>query len=226
MYLLNLKLTDTAETFKRKTLAQFVNHFQKLYNRHRDDFLLKTKYIILTQIELSPEYQSLLSYDDYSLRGQLGIVNPEHLLKQVFAVWSDEIVVEVQGFNSYNKSVLGSIIIKAIYADFSKVLQSGAAEYISKNKKGEETWIPWLRWLLLYGTQVVVTTHFYRTIPKFKTRTGLGWMHPIEHSFIGTGWHVPAEYSGTIGNNWITRAINNALPEIQNLFIELIMDKI
>jgi hypothetical protein len=33
----------------------------------------------------------------------------------------------------------------------------------------------------------------------------------------GSVWRVPPEFAGNIKNNWITRAIDSAGPEIENL---------
>ena len=31
-------------------------------------------------------------------------------------------------------------------------------------------------------------------------------------------WKVPSTYAGTIGNNWITRAIDEAIGDLESLF--------
>jgi hypothetical protein len=104
--------------------------------------------------------------------------------------------------------IIGDIIITAIPADYSDVLGSSAATY--KTEKGDT--IPWLQWLLLQGDSIVIATHkavFDPDKAKF-SRTGEDIMLPDS-----VGWRVPPEFSGTADNNFVTRAVLSALPELR-----------
>ena len=73
--------------------------------------------------------------------------------------------------------------------------------------------LPWLKWLLLDGSAILVPNHSVVFGPNPKSRTGNAIMRLDKNR----GWSVPSQYQGTESNNWITRALDNAAPEIEKL---------
>ena len=61
--------------------------------------------------------------------------------------------------------------------------------------------IPWLDWLLRQGDKIIFGDFGFEG-RRGEGRSGKGIMLPR-----GTGWRVPPEFSGTLDNNWLTRAI-------------------
>jgi hypothetical protein len=37
---------------------------------------------------------------------------------------------------------------------------------------------------------------------------------------MGNSWRVPPEFAGNVNNNWITRGINSAVPEIDQYLMK------
>ena len=72
-----------------------------------------------------------------------------------------------------------------------------------------------MKWLLTLGDAVIVRDYEVKAgFPK-SSRTGDKIM------VKGSGWRVPPEHAGSEGNNFITRAIDEALPEIEKQMMHL-----
>lgn len=74
--------------------------------------------------------------------------------------------------------------------------------------------LPWLDWLLTYGDSIIVA-NFGVKYSAGKGRTGGGYMLPHYRPF-----QVNSAFSGTVDNNFITRAIMSKLPDIENDLIK------
>lgn len=74
--------------------------------------------------------------------------------------------------------------------------------------------LPWLDWLLTYGDSIIIA-NFGVKYSTGKGRTGGGYMISPARPF-----QVNSAFSGTVDNNFITRAIINKLPDIENDLIK------
>lgn len=160
--------------------------------------------ILYNAITSRPEYFSLISGN---LRLELGIPDAESKVASLINTWISNIEYE------YSKPIIsGNKIISVFSAnfvktDFSDVINSSEAYVIESNYN-----LPWLKWLLLDGSATIVPRHDVVFGPNPNSRTGGAVMRPSD-----AGWKVPAEYAGTISDNWITRAIGDASSDIQQL---------
>lgn len=75
--------------------------------------------------------------------------------------------------------------------------------------------IPWLEWLLTKGTEIVVDDYHVKYVEGIG-RSGLAEMRD------GEFFRVDPQHSGKIGNNFITRAIEGAKPEISRILSDSI----
>ncbi len=148
-------------------------------------------------VESSPEYQSLLSGE---LRNQFGIEDSDVRLNTIMKIWLENVRTE------YNKSN-GRLAISICASDFGDVLGIGAATLTTDNG----TDLHWLEWLLTEGDKTIVRD-FHIVYEPENSRTD---------SYImvkGGAWGVPPEFSGTIGDNFVTRALDSIRQsEITNL---------
>lgn len=90
------------------------------------------------------------------------------------------------------------------------------ASYTSINAAGEASEVPWLKWLLTRGTQVVVKGYNV----KYGDYRRLGHSRTKQAIMIKTysdPFRVDPEFAGTEDDNFITRAILAATPEIQDI---------
>jgi hypothetical protein len=159
--------------------------------------------IVAQSIYNRPEYQSLVGG---TLRLELGIPDANAKIAELIQIWINNIEFV------YNPPVISASKIKSnfavnmIKADFSDALGTDAA-YVRDNIRGYS--LPWLEWLLLDGSKAIVPGYDVVLGPSLRSRTGLALMR-----ISNSDWRVPSEFAGTIGDNWITRAIDDASGDI------------
>ena len=68
--------------------------------------------------------------------------------------------------------------------------------------------LPWLSWLLLEGDQILIANYGV----KYKAGTGRSGRATMQKN--ATPFRVDPEYSGTIDNNFITKALQKFSPQI------------
>jgi len=154
---------------------------------------------IRESITNQPEYQSLLSG---KLKYDFGIPNPDSKLAKLIDVWADNIKTEYQKPRIVGSKIIGSFSANMIRVDFSDVRYTDYAVVVDRYRGYT---LPWLEWLLLEGNKIIVPKHKVVFGKNRASRTGWALMRPST-----TSWRVPSEFSGTINNNWITRAIEDA----------------
>jgi hypothetical protein len=163
--------------------------------------------IIKQSIEDQPEYDSLVNGQ---LRLELGIPDASQRIEELISAWINNTIVEYKPPQIFNSKIKSSFTIKMIKTDFSDVLNSSLAN-IERNISGAS--VPWLQWLLLDGTALLVDNYEVYIGPNSRSRTGAAIMKASE----GEGWSMPSQYAGTIADNWITRALDASKPNIQQL---------
>ena len=93
--------------------------------------------------------------------------------------------------------------------DFSDVL---GTDYASVYDTVRGYSLPWLQWLVFYGNIPIIDDYQVVMVNTRASRTGRAIMRKS-----GGSWRVPSEFSGTMADNWITRAIESKSAEINSL---------
>lgn len=104
----------------------------------------------------------------------------------------------------------GGVQILMQPSDYSNLFTRSFAE--QKIRDGS---LPWLQWLLTYGDAIIITG-FGVEFGNFKgkaSRTGKAVMSDE----LGP-YKVNSAFSGTVNDNFITRAVERTLPELINIF--------
>jgi len=113
-------------------------------------------------------------------------------------------------FSATPNGIAGRVALSGIPWDHEDILNMEEAIQINTEAdEGEDDRLEYLRWLLEYGAQIVVTGHYVWTgagLELTNSRTGYAVMKKG-----GTGFAIPAEHQGVFGDNFITRAVNEAL---------------
>lgn len=120
-----------------------------------------------------------------------------------------------RGTNQY----IGSI---SIYVELNEAVYSYITNIREANittEKGEN--IPWLKWVIIDGDTIIIKN--YDVMQNIGLgRSGGGIM--VKSSNVS--YRIPTEYSGTLEDNWITRAIEDAETSlnkiIENIFKDLL----
>ena len=96
-------------------------------------------------------------------------------------------------------------------------IRTGLTESVFTNAeyKSGQYEIPWLTWLLKKGTQVVVMNHSVDYTNSPRSRSGKALM--VEDGGV---FRVDPKYSGTPGDNVITRAISGEVKAIRNIMVQ------
>jgi hypothetical protein len=166
-------------------------------------------------IRISPEYTSIQSGElqkHFGLGTNLSISSNAITIKDVVDTRSvlEDIVTQIEsGVDIEFTQVGGEIGVVSIHllTDIESLLSITGSSYVSPSS-GEQ--IAWLQWLLFSGTEDVVTDYHILLDGKIRraSRTGSAIMVPRG------AWHVPAEFSGTREDNFITRAIESVKDDI------------
>jgi hypothetical protein len=202
---LSIKILETNKEIEKAicvALLPAVNKFMDNVQKYVQSNLFS---IIKNAIINQPEHESLVNG---KLRSELGIPDASIKIEEIISLWINNAIVQYQSPKIINNKIKSSLTIKVIKSNFSDVLGSDSAEVYDIAGYS----IPWLQWLLLDGTETIIDNYEVYFGPNARSRTGYAIMKPSNNS-----WNVPPEFAGTIDNNWITRAITEAKPEIEKL---------
>jgi len=162
------------------------------------------KLMIPSWINEQKEVASLLSQGvQGSLNAHFGLPPgmPELSVAAIVSAVSESIAVEIP---KIDKSLRGSVLFRIQPDDFGNLL--GLPEGFVTTRLGEN--LHWMNWLLTMGGTPVVIGYDY--IPSNLGRSGGGTM------VGGKVWRVPSAHTGTVDDNFITRALENREKDITN----------
>ena len=203
---INLKILEKTPEIENRILTALLPDCTRYMDTAVLQVQSKLPSIVSTAIINMPEYISLTSGE---LKFEFGIPDAGAKIAELINTWMNNIEF------TYKKPYIVSRQIRSIFSaglikiDFSDVLYSNFA--FVQDASGYS--LPWLQWLLLDGSAVLVANHTVIIGPNSRSRTGNAVMRQSQ----GRGWSVPSRYQGTINDNWITRAIDSVAPEIENL---------
>lgn len=169
---------------------------------------LKSKFKEALQKE--PEYESLKSG---KLKAELGLPDTVSIDKIVDMI-SDSIYLDFIPATTGNRGIKVGIEIRIFKQDGEPVISSEDAVVIDQLRGYA---LPWLEWLLFYGTKPIVKNYTVKFGSNPYSRSGLAIM--VEDD---SNWRVPPEFAGTATNNWITRAIAMMNDDIKNFLIQIL----
>lgn len=153
-------------------------------------------------IKSSDTYTSLLSG---KLWTDFGIANPRGDLDNIIQFWCNEVSVKTtRPLTISTQGIDYEITISAINASFENVVNSKGAFYYSDNiKKDTHILIPWLRWLLIQGSDLI-PEFIPKLVPNSSVSRTDGTIMVKKKGYV---WQVDSGFAGTPGSNWITREI-------------------
>jgi len=167
------------------------------------------KALIPKWIAEQPEMQSIATGGPESLAAQFGLPmgSRQLIVDSIGTSVANSMTIEIKPLD---KKLSGSIQFMIQPKTYNNLLEQSLAKVTTK--KG--TILDWLDWLLLRGTQMIIMGYTYE--PGTGGRSGGGTMTG------GGNWRVPPQYSGTIDDNFITRALSGKDQELTSALKELI----
>lgn len=202
---IQFKLLDSTKDIEQKILKALLLEISDSMKKYARNISKDIKNIVIDAIQNSPEYQSLVSG---SLQAEFGIPDPDNRLSDLLQIWKNNASVTYSAPSIVGSRIKASFKLEMIKADLSDVLGSDLGIVIDSNS-GKSVY--WLEWLSLAGDKTIIKDYNIVYGPNKRSRTGLAIMRQQS----GAKWRVPSEFSGTAGDNWITRAIDSASDSIQ-----------
>lgn len=203
---INLKIIENNSTINKYILIALLPEVTNYMNNVMKYIKINLPEVVKNAIESSPEYQAL---SGGQLQFELGIPNINQKLTGLLNIWMSNIVYDYKAPTITNNKIISNFSASMIRVDFNDVIYSDYA--IVKDAKGYS--LPWLEWLLTEGNKILVPSHEVIFGPSPYSRTGNAIMRKNKNR----GWKVPAQYAGTLNDNWITRALDSAESNIQDV---------
>lgn len=212
-----ISILEKNKEIEQKILQALLPQVNKALGSYYKTIIPKIKIVIAEAIKSSPEYNSITNG---VLKYELGIPDGDSRVNTLLNIWLSNIKIEPKPVIIKNSQIIGGLKISLIRADLSDVLGSDAA-IITDNKTG--SMVDWLNWLSLAGDKTIIRDYNFILGSNPRSRTGGGIMRYAP----GSGkWKVPSEFSGTVTNNWITRSIDMAADNIENILSSTLKDVI
>jgi hypothetical protein len=202
---MKFQLQESYQDIKLKILKAAQPEIRQIMNRGIRKVTSELPILIKDIVMTSPEYYDIIGG---KLKLELGIPNGVEAIDGLISIWTQNIDYNYIPPKISAGKLKTSFSASAFRIDFSDVLYSPYAKVYDKLRGYE---LPWLEWLVLMGNIPIVQNYEVQFGYNERSRTGKAVM------VRGDSWSVPLEYSGTINDNWITRAIKASEQRIQNM---------
>jgi len=170
--------------------------FNKKLKRNKKKITTGIKALVPSWILSQPEMQSIQAEGvSFSLASQFGIKSGTSA--SVVAAIANSVTesLQIELTEISNKTLSGGLVIYIQPANFSNLLSLSEGFVNTRSDS-----LHWLDWLLVQGDKTIVSGYDYS--PSNEGRSGGGVM------IGGGGWRVPPQFSGTITDNFVTRALS------------------
>ena len=195
---MRIVLTDSPQEFKNKVLNEYYKEINSRLAKRKEAIISKVRVLTKQALQESPTYKSLVSGElAYHFGFRKG--EEESRLQPILNTFVNSINAAVKPFSRNG----GEFRLFGIVGDYSDVQSLPEAQIEGKPANPDITVqypLPWLNWLLLQGNKSL--------IPDFEIELGAASSRSGKAIMVtGGGWSVPDAFSGTIDDNWITKAI-------------------
>lgn len=206
---ITIRLLDSVPTIQTNVNTAIATFINDRLSSNLNTILRRTRDSIRLIVRRSPEIRSLENVDPLSLAGQFGFnISLTSITSAIINSIVDSTSVRLVPYTNSLRG--GGLTITCQPVTFTNLLglPQGHTVYMGGD-------LHWLNWLLTQGDSIIVVNYSYN--PKTGLgRSGLGNMIP------GGSFRVPPQYSGDIGNNFVTRALAN--PELEQLLTKIVRD--
>ena len=207
MVRLSLLLQENTNTISAKIRKQILKDINTTMDKVSIRVIGPIRNLVRQAILDQPE---ALSLSGGTLAGEFGLPDGRNRIEDIVNQWVSNIIVSKKRATASGRLFNASFTIKMIRADYKDVLQSVSASVVTD--KGSQ--LDWLEWLLLFGDRTIVRGYDVSFQSNRRSRSGIA----IMVGGIGKNWGVPPEFSGTINNNFVTRAIDGIEDDIIKIF--------
>lgn len=212
---IDINLVTTPSEFKKMVLDALRDELNKVMGKVAREVQDRVSNNIKRVFVNTNEYEALVNGP---LDAHFGMAPGEAIVKldSIINTLADSVVVEVRRISVVGGDFRGGLTVKAVNADFTDVLSLSSAQ-IPLPGGGH---IPWLEWLLLKGDSIILANYNIQFGNYPKSRSGKAIMVKDDTR----AWKVPIGVSGTVRDNWLTRAIENSVDFLEKLIDGAIQD--
>lgn len=208
---ISIKLIESNDVIVKKIHKAILEDVNRAFKQAESEILDKIRKTIKFLLESTSTYQSLVGGQ---LAGEFGFnaggekARVDAIIQQVM----DSIHINMKEFKLSGGVYKNKIYIYIMPGDFKDLLSLPEATLNTGNEQLE-----WLDWLLTKGNRIIVSG--FRIIRRpGRGRSRKGIMVESNNKF----WRVPPQFSGTIRNNWLTRAIDDNVANLETAFARII----
>ena len=199
---IRLKIIDSNSKIEKSILAASETEIKAIFQKAKTKIHARIINLVIDALSKSPE---IISLQSGTLKYDFGLdVDPTQEI--IYAV-ANSTYVYFKNFRFNKNSVTNILSVYIQPDDFRNLLSSGFAQSITN--KGEA--LPWLSWLLTAGDAIIITQYHVDYGPYNTSRSGGAIMKP------GGIFKVNSEFSGTVDDNFITRAIKGYESQITDI---------
>jgi hypothetical protein len=218
-----LKLSTPKTVIRRKIMYGILQQVYRRLLLVKGTLVKEAKRLLERSLRNQQEFDEMVSHDG-RLRKELGVADSSSAMESLVQAWINSVHV-IFNIPSMRGSRINDVVlsIRAIEASYNDVISQAWAWYhtkgLEKSSSGDDVpiQVPWLEWLLLRGHEFIVMDHIRVTDPKHAP-----WSRTDTNTIMikskGKAWGVPSEYAGDHENNYATRAVQEALPDISRMF--------
>lgn len=213
--LVDIKITTSQQDFNDMVNLAICEHLNPLMQSIAKQAEQEIKTVIPSWFKTTLTYNSLTRGQ---LKGEFGFPpknsSSESKIDKIIDQLVQEVKIEIYPFYPSNNKIYGGFVIYIIDDSFTNILNM--SEAIQRTERGVD--LHWLEWLLKEGNKIIIgsggiaSTDEWHVEPSQKGRSGLAIM--IKGGF----WKVPTQFAGTLKKNFITNAIQDMYPLIEDQF--------
>ena len=202
---ISLKVLESNNAIMKKIHIALAKEFNKTLSQNVARMYRELQPLISSALLSSPE---MLSLSGGVLRVDFGLTSdPSSAIASAIVSSLD---IQIQPAKATAAGIKGGLLITMQPIDYNNLFSLSVAEQMTA--KGAS--LPWLRWLLTLGQQIIVA-NFGVEYGAGKGRSGGGYMSVDYRPF-----KVNSQYAGTVDDNFITRAIDGVAPQIKGVIIK------
>jgi len=203
--MLSLKLVESDNVITAKIYKAYAKELEKHFRSVSGSLLSSLRPIITSALSSSPEIQSMsggLLQADFGLTSNPG----PSIVNSIIST----LALKTEKVSTNGKIITGGFTVVMQPQDYSNLFSLPVATQIIEGGS-----LPWLKWLLTLGDTIIIANFGVEYGPY--GRTGRARMTEESRPF-----KVNSAFSGTVDDNFITRAIQRSKSQIINAIIKAV----
>lgn len=204
----SLKIQESTPDIENAILSCLMGEIKPLFIKAAPKIQQRARELLLNVLRDSPEVASIRNG---RLRDEFGLDDGASRIDAIIRSLVDSVSVRYK-FDFSRRAIRASFVVEMVRRDFAYILELPEAWLITaKNQR-----LDWLEWLLLEGDKYIIRDYGVVFKPSRRSRTG----NAIMVRQTGGMWRVPSEFSGTINDNFVTRAMEGMDKELSVIIQE------